>query len=264
MSARRVIVIAVFFLMYVLTACAAPTPTPTALPTRRSAPDAAHFALTALLSELEHDLTQARALMRYLAQAPPVRTGSLSECSEFVRQLLQTNPQYSQLGAASPNGVLFCNSNESRRTVSVADRLYFSRALGARDLVIGEYTVGRVTLVPSMGLAYPILDDSAHMQGVIIAPLKLGWLAERVANIDIPVTGEIVLLDTYGNLLLRDPDTQDWQGKNISATPLGKAMLTQIQGSGDFVGADGETRYYEFASPQGADDKLIAAVGIKK
>lgn len=247
-----------------LAACAAPTPTRVPLPTRMPPQDAAHLGLSELLSELEHDLTQTRSFMRYLAQTPQVRSGTQSECSAFVRAQLDQNPQYAQLGAATPNGVLFCNSNETRREASIADRLYFSRVLGAQDMVVGEYVIGRVTLSPALGLAYPIQDDSHVLQGIIIAPLRLGWLAERISEINIPVTGEIVVTDSYGNLLVRDPDSNDWQGKNISDTPLGKAMLSQIHGSGDFAGADGETRYYEFASPQGSDNNLLIAVGIKQ
>lgn len=226
--------------------------------------DAAQLALTELLAELEHDLTQARSYMRYLAQTPQVRTGTQAECSAFVSAQLKNNPQYAQLGAATPNGVLYCNSNETRRAASIADRLYYSRVLAAGDMVVGEYVIGRVTLSPALGLAYPILDDSRVLQGVVIAPLRAGWLAEQISEINIPVTGEIVVTDTYGNLLVRDPDSNDWQGKNISETPLGKAMLSKIRGSGDFAGADGETRYYEFASPQGANNHLLVAVGIKQ
>ena len=255
--------LAIFVLCW-LAACAAPTPTRAPLPTRVLPQDAARAALSALLSELEYDLSQARSLMRFLAQAPQVRNSSPSECSAFLRAQLQNNPQHSQLGVTTPNGVLVCNTESARRSVSVADRLYFSRAFGADDMVVGEYVIGRVTLVPSLGLAYPILNDAHALQGVVIAPLKLGWLAERVAQINIPVTGEIDLIDTYGNLLVRDPDTNDWQGKNISGTPLGNAMLAKIYGSGEYAGADGETRYYAYASPQGADNHLIVAVGIKK
>ncbi len=247
-----------------LATCAAPTPTRAPVPTRLPPEQAAQQALSQMLSELEHDLSQARSFMRFLAQSPQVQSGTRDECNAFVQTQAQNNSQYAQVGAASPNGVLYCNSVNSRRSVSVADRLYYSRTLGARDLVVGEYVIGRVTVTPSLGLAYPILDDSAQLHGIVIAPLKLGWLAQRVAKVNIPVTGEIVLMDTYGNLLIRDPDTNDWQGKNIANTPLGRAMLSSIHGSGDFAGADGETRYYEFDSPQGADNHLLVAVGIKK
>lgn len=249
-----------------LLACASATPTPkrAPFPTLAQPQDHAHQALTDALAELEYDLTQARSLLVFMAKADAVRGESKSECETFIRQLLKTNPQYTQLGAATPNGVLYCDSETRARQVSVADRLYFSRVISEHDFVVGEYVIGRVTLAPSMGLAFPILNADKSLRGVVIAPLKLSWLAQRFSEISIPVTGEMLVIDTYGNLLLRDPDATDWFGKNISETPIGNAMLTKIQGSGEFAGADGETRYYEFASPQAARKNLIVAVGIKK
>ncbi len=256
--------IAIALLGLTLAACASATPTPLALPTRAQPEDLAQHALADALSELEYDLSQARSLLVYMSNAPQVTGTSEGECDTFVKNLLRTNPQYTQLGATTPNGILYCETETRTRPVSVADRLYFSRALSEHDFVIGEYVIGRVTLAPSMGLAYPILGDGDTVRGVVIAPLKLSWLAQRFAEIEIPVTGEMLVIDTYGNLLLRDPDATDWFGKNIAETPIGNAMLTKRQGSGDFAGADGETRYYAFASPQSSRNKLIVAVGIKK
>lgn len=241
-----------------------PPPPQTPLPTRAQPEDLSHQALANVLSEVDYDLNQARSLLVFLSQAPQVLGKSESECNTFVRQLVRTNPQYTQLGATTPTGELFCDTQERSRTVSVADRLYFSRALTDHNFAIGEYVIGRVTLAPSMGLAYPVLDDSNNFRGVVIAPLKLSYLAQRIAQVDIPVTGEIVILDTYGNLLLRDPDATDWFGKNISDTSLGKAMLGKIQGSGEYAGADGITRFYCFASPSGSNKHLLVAVGIPK
>lgn len=259
--------IALLLLLIMTIACTA-TPTRstnlTPLPTRAEPADIAHQVLAEALSELEYDLTQARSLLTFMSKSAHVVSGTESECETFVRGLLKTNGQYSQLGATTPNGVLFCDSESRTRNVSVADRLYFSRAMTERDFVVGEYVIGRVTLAPSVGLAYPVENEDGDLRGVVIAPLRLGWLAQRFANLNIPVTGEIVIIDTYGNLLLRDPDATDWMGKNIAGTPLGQQMLTNIKGTGELAGADGETRYYTFASPQSADKRLIVAVGIKK
>lgn len=247
--------------------CAAtPTRSPniTPLPTLAQPEDASHETLAQVLSEVEYDLTQARSLLSYMAKSPQVLTGTETECATFVRTLLKQHSQYTQLGAASPNGVLYCDTEERSRQVSVADRLYFSRAMSEHQFVVGEYVIGRVTLAPSMGLAFPVLDDEENLHGVVIAPLRLSWLAQRIAEINIPVTGEIVIIDTYGNLLLRDPDATDWAGKNISETPLGKAMLEKVQGSGEFAGADGVTRFYSFGTPASANKSLVIAVGIPR
>lgn len=254
------------FLVAVLFACAPGNPTPvlTPLPTRAQPEDVSHQALADVLSEVDFDLNQARSLLMFMSHAPQVLGSSASQCAAFVKQLLASNPQYTQLGATTSTGELFCDSQERARPVSVADRLYFSRALSEHTFAVGEYVIGRVTFEPSMGLAYPILDNTNNLRGVVIAPLKLGWLAQRIARVDIPVTGEIVILDSYGNLLLRDPDANDWLGKNISDTSLGKAMLSKIQGSGEYAGADGTTRFYSFASPSGSNKHLLIAVGIPK
>lgn len=241
------------------------TPTPRLpLPTRPLPQDAAQATLAEVLTELDYDLDQARSLMQYLAAAPQVRQGNRETCSAFVRQIQANNPQYAQLGAAGADGLLFCDSIERDRPTSVSDRLYFSRALKAQGLVVGEYVVGRVSLLPSVGLAYPLTDDGHTARGILLAPIRLNWLAMRFAEINIPVTGEIVLLDTYGNILVRDPDANDWMGKNISDTQIGQAMLSKVRGAGELRGTDGETRFYAYGSPHGANDQLLVAVGIKK
>lgn len=255
-------------LLVLLFACSSasgtPTPARTPLPTRAQPEDIAHQVLAEALSELDYDLAQARSLLTFMSKAPQVLGDSESACDTFVEGLLKTNTQYTQLGVSTPNGVLYCDSVFRSRHVSIADRKYYSRALTKQDFVVGEYLIGRVTLAPSLGLALPIFDESDALRGVAIAPLRLGWLAMRFAEINIPVTGEIVIIDTYGNLILRDPDASNWFGRNISDTPLGQAMLENIEGTGEFAGADGETRYYTFASPQASDDNLIVAVGIKR
>lgn len=247
-----------------LAACSAPTPTPLPIPTRMQPEDASQRGLAEALTELEYDLTQAQSLLAFMAKAPAVQSGSAEECSAYVRQLLQQNPRYTQLGAANANGELYCDTQDHSRVFDISDRLYYTRAASDREFSVGEYVIGRVTLVPSLGLASPIIDDSNSVRGIVLAPLRLGWLAERISEISIPVTGEIVIIDTYGNVVLRDPDATDWLGKNISNTPLGAAMLSKLNGSGDYAGADGETRYYTFGTPQSSHNHLIVAVGIKK
>jgi C4-dicarboxylate-specific signal transduction histidine kinase len=219
--------------------------------------------LAQAVAEVETDLADARRLLSALAASPEVRKTDGAACKTLMTRTLEENTRYAQLGATLASGILFCNTNYSQRPQSVADRLYFRRALETQDFAIGEYVIGRITKLPSLGLAYPVKNDDGTFRGVVIAPLKLAWLAQRFAEISIPVTGEMVLLDSYGNILVRDPDAVEWQGRNISETPLGRAMLGDRNGEGTFAGADGEVRRYAFAVPAGSNNRLVVAVGIK-
>lgn len=270
MNSRQLVILALPFalaaLAFSIVACGTGTPSPrlTPLPTRAQPEDLAQQALAEALSELEYDLTQARSLLSFLAKSAPVNAGSAVECSNYVRQLLATNPQYTQLGAATPDGMLFCDSETPTRRLSVATSVFFSRAKREHTFVVGEYVIGGLTLSPSMGLAYPVLDESRTVRAVVVSTLRLSWLAQRFSEINIPVTGEMVVIDTGGNLLLRDPDASNWLGKNLANSALGTAMLTNLQGKGEFAGADGEIRYYAFGSPRSSNKRLVVAVGIKE
>lgn len=252
-------------ILLLLSACggAWPEPATRAAPTRAPTPRDPRQPLAQAVAHLEQDLAEARALLAALATSPEVQSGSAAVCSAFVARILEAHPQFAQLGATTPNGILFCNSYSQWRAPSVADRLYFSRALASQDFAVGEFVIGRVTRLPALGLAYPIRGDDHAVKGIVIAPLKLSFIIQQFATIDIPATGEIVLLDSYGNILVRDPDAVEWLGRNIAETSLGQAMLTHHRGMGEYAGADGEKRAYAFAAPQGSNEHLIVAVGIK-
>jgi hypothetical protein len=254
-------------LMMLIVACSAtPTPDPhiTPLPTRAQPEDISHQALSDALSEVEYDLTQARSMLVYLSKAPQLQTGAASECRAFLQQLLKTNLQYAQLGIASSDGSVYCDSGATARERNIKQTLAFNRVMNRRAFAVGDYMKASNMLPAAIDLAYPVLNGTNQLNSVVVAPLSLDWIADRFSAIEIPVTGEMLLMDTDGALLLRDPDSDQWVGKNISNSPLGQAMLTKLQGSGEFAGADGVARFYSFASPVSSNKNLIVAVGIPR
>lgn len=259
---------AIGFLMAFVAACSAATPTadPYKTPpaTRAQPEDISHQALADALSEVEYEMAQARSILVYISKAPQAKPGATADCKPFVEELARTNPQYAEVGVATPNGQVNCDSATHNQPLYIGETLYFNRLQDQRDFVIGEYLIAGGPSRPALGLAYPILGDTKRLDGIVIAPLRLDWIANRLSGIEIPVTGEMLVIDTEGTILLRDPDASDWVGKSISDIPLGQAMLTKIQGSGEFAGADGVTRFYSFASPVSSNNELEVAVGIPR
>lgn len=257
--------VASVLILFLLAACRSSTPSPrlTPLPTRMQPADAAQQALAQALSELDYDLSQARSLLSFAANAPEVHSDSAGDCTAYMLSLQKSNPQYIEFDVATPDGNLFCTSNPNTGGVNLSNRLYFQRVLNTHTFAIGEYVAGHFTSQAGLGLAYPIVDKN-QMVRVLVAPLNLSWLADRIAAIDIPVTGEIVLMDTSGGVVLRDPDTERWYGQNISQSSLAAAMLSKTQGAGEYSGADGQTRLYSFSTPPAATKQLFIAAGIPK
>src|SRR5262249_3677450 len=157
-------------------------------------------------------------------------------CGAYLGDLIKTNSQFARLLRVSTAGAVNCDSSQFAPPMNIGNNVSLSRALRTKNFALGDYVARDITIEPSFPLAYPVLDSSKQLRAVLIASLRLDWLAMRFANIDIPVTGEMDVIDTNGTLLLRDPDSQNWVGKNISNTPLGLAMLGKLQGTGEFPG----------------------------
>ncbi len=229
-----------------------------------ASPDAAANALKPFTADLEKLITDTRALLTPLAQLPEARGNDAAACNALMTDKAKAYPQYTALGAAHLDGELFCLSTPQTTPVNIIDRAYFQRALQAKDLSIGDYQIGRATGKKSFGIGYPILDASNTPQGIVLSPVDLDWLNARFAAMTLPADAELILLDSKANVLARVPNSSDMIGKSIADTPLAKAMLAQIDGSGEFAGLDGVTRIYKFTAPNGSNKNLVVALGLKK
>lgn len=261
---RLSIAFASILILIVLAACGSNLSLNSTLPPNASASDITQQGLAKAITELDQDLKNARSMLVYLAAQPQIRTGTPAECITFVKQLEAANPAYAQIGATIPSGDLICAADMGDNFLMLGDTLAYTRAVTAHDFAVGEYVTAGSDSTSALDLAFPILDDGKILRGIVIAPLRMNFLRDKFATITLPPTGEIVLLDTQGDVLPRDPDAESWYGKNISQTPLGSAMLSQIQGWGEFAGADGKTRFYAFGSTPTSRNQLLVAVGAPK
>ncbi len=110
--------------------------------------------LLAQLVSSQHDdlIAGARQLLVALAQLPQVRGGDRVACSRLFADLLRQYTRYTNLGATTPDGEVFCSAVATQEAVTVADRPWFQQAVRTRDFTIGEYLIGRVTGKPGSGV----------------------------------------------------------------------------------------------------------------
>lgn len=228
-----------------------------------ASPDAAANALKPYTADLEKLLADTRAILTPLAQRPEVQGNDVTDCVVVMVTAYHNNPKYTAFGAAKPDGTLWCLTTPQTTPASVADRAYFVRATQTKDFSVGEYQLGRATNKKSIGVGAPILDASGNPQGVVLSPIDLDWLNPELATLPLPDGAEVVLLDGKGILLAHVPAMPELIGTPVGDTPLGKAMLSQIDGSGQFAGIDRVTRTYKFTAPQGSNKNLIIALGMK-
>lgn len=216
------------------------------------------------VSSTQDDLFEgARQLLIALAQIPVVRGDNPAECNSLFSVLVKKYASYTNLGVVTPAGNIFCSGLPLPGPVNVADRAWFRRALENRDLVIGDYIVGRVTGKATLGLGYAVLDEAGAVRAVLYAGLDLSWLNKIAAKTQLPTGTTLTVIDRKGTILVRFPESEKWVGKSMPETLLVQTILRQGEGTAELPGMDGVPRLYGF-SPLGKTGDAYVSIGVPK
>jgi serine phosphatase RsbU (regulator of sigma subunit) len=206
----------------------------------------------------------ARQLLTAIAHLPQLNGEEPMACRAFLAEMLAASPMYVNLGVAAPDGNLSCSAVPLQSAVNVSDRMYFRRAMETRRFAIGDYQIGRVTLLPSLNYAYPVLGDGGNVQAVVFAAQSLNWLTLALSKVDFPLGAVLMVIDRNGTVLAHLPDTGDLVGKTFPDAEV-LAALSQQRDGGVFQAQDtyGERRLWAHA-PLIAGADLHATIGVSE
>lgn len=186
-----------------------------------------------------------------------------AECNLLAPELIQDFPSFTAIAVAFPNGDVYCNSTPLEEPVNLGDRPYFQEALRRREFAVGEYVIGRITGLPILPLAKPILDDQGSPVAVVVAPISLDWLSQLLSEMQVPEGMSILVIDRSGMILARYPDPGGWVGQTVPDHPVVQAILEgEAEGTREGVGVDGETRLYGFTALSDPSVGGYVSVGI--
>jgi len=217
-----------------------------------------------LVETAENDLaalvTDARTKLAELAAVPDVRDGDEDACHASVKARLPSLGPYTAFGRADRNGLLYCISTPDSEPLDIADRVYFQRAMDTGDFAVGNYQIGRATFMESIGFGYPVRKGD-QIDGIVLAPIDLDRLDERLGAIELPDGGELVVIDSTGTVVAELPNPARWTGTLAADVPLVQQMLARETGEGTLAGVDGTSRAYSWRTVEGSAGNLRVAVG---
>ena len=208
------------------------------------------------VANLNHILAQARKRLRGLAHLPSVLSGNASACNADMAALPPMS-RYGSSGAADLQGNLFCLGVPMTSPVNIADRAYFLRATGTRHLGVGDYQLGRVTGLGSIGLGFPTIVNR-RVTGIVLTVLSLDWLEKRTIQTRPRGALDVLVIDGHGTVLARAGVKHTRPGTNLGAAALVKAMLSEKRGEGDFRLGKRSVRSAFDTVPLSADNLRVA------
>jgi two-component system, cell cycle sensor histidine kinase and response regulator CckA len=153
-------------------------------------------------------LAAAEQLAATVSVLPAVKQRDTAAVNSLLAELVEVNPQISNIIIADRTGALWASAVPATRGVSCADRRFFRNTLLSGKTSSGEYTEGKVPQAPLLSIGYPIKDRSGAVSDVMAIVFSLNRYSQLHSGYkDIPVSS-ILLIDHKGTILYSTADSR--------------------------------------------------------
>lgn len=193
----------------------------------------------------ESELDRIKNVLATLAQTPEVQAVDEEACNALFRDYLGANPNYANFALIGVDGFAVSSALPFEKPKDLSDRKEIIEALATGDFSVGEYSIGRVSGLQILPVAYPAYDADGEMICILIASLKLEEYATIFQQANLPAGSFVGLVDHQGRRLYRYPE----DGREIG-TPIPEIVwshLTAIDRAGMFSAQDSTGRNLVFA-----------------
>ncbi|MEW6718587.1 MAG: GAF domain-containing protein [Chloroflexota bacterium] len=215
----------------------------------------------------EYLILEARQLLLIISKMDEIVTLDQPECNETLAELMNQSQRYANIGVIGLDGYVVCSALPFQEPVYAGDRSYFIQALEREDFSVGEYQIGRITVIPGINFGYPVRDDDRNVIAVAFVALDLTWLTDLIGEMEFPKEAEVTIFDRNAIVLVRYPDPGEWIGKKVPEASIFEEIVGEYKdGTFDAEGLDGVKRLYTFALLHNSDQNIdiYIALGIAK
>ncbi len=192
-------------------------------------------------------IAEAQQLLSTLSLIPEVRGVNRGACDHLLAQLVAQNKNYINLGVLSPQGDVKCSGMPTDKSLNLAHRAYFQRAVTSRTFSIGDYQVGMITKQPTLVVAQPVFGDQQQLLTVIFAALDLKQFGRLLESTQLPRNSILTIFGQDGTIFLRYPQPEQFIGKQ---QPLIERIRDELSHKPEMVteitGLDGVKRLAAF------------------
>lgn len=212
-------------------------------------------------AEIETVLEGVRGLLIATAAIPAISGGDSVACDGALKTISARLAFVRNIIVLDPEGKLVCDSMDWESGTDFSDRGYVQEAFSTDEVVVGAYTVARVSNQPILPLALR-LKRGEEIVGVIATGVRLDWLQNRILKRDIPDRGSVTIADRNGVIIARNPDPENFIGTTIPAQYI-QLVTAAGPGSLEVTSQDGTERILGY-QPVTADSPLYVSAGVAK
>ncbi len=212
-------------------------------------------------SEIGSVIEGIKGLLIATAAIPSIAERDSANCNKVLKSVASKLEPVRNILVLDETGKLVCDSMGWNAGTDFGDRDYVQRALKSDELVVGEYTVARVSNAPILPMALAIKQGN-KTTGVLATGVRLEWLEEQILERGLPIGGSVTIADRKGVILARNPDPQKFVGTTIPAQyqPL---LSAESPGTMELTSQDGTRRIMGY-TPVSRSNPLYVSAGLSE
>jgi signal transduction histidine kinase len=187
---------------------------------------------------------------------------SPSDCNALLDHVTRKTQGFHLIAMARPNGDLICSSPVPSGPVNIGDRDYFRSVLRHRTFSTGRYVIGRVTGLPTMPMATPVLAADGAVEAVIVASRWPTWVEARMRETNtLPKSTQVTVVDSAGTVFVRT-EGDVLPGGHLTDGDLLRTVLTQRRGVVRRVDSAGVDSFTAFGTISSIGDDVFLIVEV--
>ena len=206
-----------------------------------------------------------RQVLTAVAHSPDVIDANGARCSRYLTELRRAYTAYANLGVIGVDGYARCHGLDPGLAPFLGDRSYFRDALATRGFVSGEYIFGRLTGKHVFGFALPTLGADGRVNQVAYVVLDLAAMSASIAEMRLPPSGRLAVIDRNGTVLAAQPAVSGGIGSKLPSPIAQEAVKTMSEGVREGLDAAGRERIFA-VQPSGsaADSPFFVVVSMER
>ncbi|GAB1458958.1 hypothetical protein MASR2M50_07320 [Thauera sp.] len=202
-------------------------------------------------------------VLRIMSRSNDLQSLDSAQCSGIAGRLLDSLEGFANIGAALPDGTIFCSGRPMSSAVSVVDRAWFQVSLAGEGISPGEFVIGRVSGKPGMAFGYPLRAADGTLRAVLFTTITVTWFDRLIEGFRLPEGWEASVVSGTGLVLAHQPEPERWRDHKVSAATMASMAALAAEGGGiaELTGPDGVRRLYGVGEPDFAPGSGFLAIG---
>jgi HAMP domain-containing protein len=212
-------------------------------------------------SEVRSVIEGIKGLLIATASIPSIAEKDPAACNTVLKSVASKLASVQNILVLDQSGKLVCDSMGWEPGTDFGDREYVQRALATDDLVVGEYTVARVSHRAILPMAVALKRGSETI-GILATGVRLEWLQDRIRERGLSPGGSLTIADRKGVILARNPEPEKFVGTRIpdQYQPL---LSAEQPGTVELFSQDGTKRIMGY-TPVSDTNPLYVSTGLSE